>query len=169
MALSYYWNFPCSILEALEPVPALAAGSGKEPERPVVRTAGKGLSATRSLRSIIIEDELFVAWLVEDLLETLGHEVVGIYSSGEEALAADIQNAELAVVDINLGRGMDGIQLATELRRRHSMALVFCSAYSDEATRNRIRQTLPGASLLGKPVAGKELERAITLAITAKN
>lgn len=169
MALSFKSTFRCSILEALPRIPALAAGDPGKRGLPLVGTGAERLSATQCLKAIIIEDELFVAWLVEDLLETLGHEVVGIYSSGEEALAADIQHAELAIVDINLGPGMDGIQLATELRLRHAVPLVFCSAYSDDATRKRISQTLPGATIVGKPVSRRDLEGAIALAVTAKH
>lgn len=169
MALNSNWNFRCSIPEAIAGFPALAAGNSDPLGGSLGKTGSDKLPAIQTLRTIIIEDELFVAWLVEDLLETLGHEVVGIFSSGEEALAADIQHAELAVVDINLGRGMDGIQVATELRRRYSMPLLFCSAYTDDATLKRISQTLPGANLISKPVLRRDLEAAINSALMAKH
>lgn len=167
------WNsnliFRCSMLEAVSSIPALAAGKPGEGGLPQAEIGTDRPRLTERLKAIIIEDELFIAWIVEDLLETLGHEVIGIYPNGEEALGADIQHAELAVVDINLGSGMDGIQLATELRRRHGVPLVFCSAYSDEATRKRIGQMLPGAPVVGKPVSSRDLEEAIAFAVTAKH
>jgi hypothetical protein len=130
---------------------------------PATRTADRehDPSAGLGLKVVIIEDELFAAWLIEGLLEKIGHSVIAIHSAGEEALASGLGDADLAVIDINLGSGLDGIAAAIQLRATSSARVVFCSAYSDDATRQRIAETVPGASLVGKPLLEHELRAAI--------
>lgn len=35
-------------------------------------------------RALFVADEIFVAWLIEDILRALNYEVCGIVASGEE-------------------------------------------------------------------------------------
>ncbi|QLC24140.1 response regulator [Parasphingopyxis algicola] len=54
-------------------------------------------------RILIVEDEALIAMMLEDFVETLGHEVAGIVDSLEAGLAAvaDI-DFDLAMLDVNL-------------------------------------------------------------------
>lgn len=115
-------------------------------------------------RTVIIEDELLVAWGVEEVLESLGHEVLNIYSNGEAALAAGIGDASLVIVDINLGTGLDGIATAAKLRQITNVPVVFCSAYSDNDTRQRAMAAVPNAAFVVKPFVERDLLRAIEAA-----
>jgi two-component system, response regulator PdtaR len=135
------------------------------------RMAGTGASAgekgsrpdrENAKRIAIVEDELMVAWSLESMAQDLGHEVIGIYPSGEAALAglAD-EEANLVFMDINLGSGMDGIETARRLRNGSRVPILFISAYADPATRTRVQEAVPDAMLLGKPVSGSALARAI--------
>ncbi len=129
-----------------------------------------GSKAARSLpfekttkRVAIVEDEFLVAWSLEGTLEDLGHEVIGIFATGETALAALENHAvDLVCMDINLGSGIDGIETAARIRASQPTSIVFVSAYSDAGTRARVTSTVPGAILLGKPVDPKALEQAIS-------
>lgn len=59
------------------------------------------------IRSIlIVEDEPLIAMMLEDFLESLGHEVVGTCDSVEEALAHVDRGAfDVAIVDVQLRDG----------------------------------------------------------------
>jgi CheY-like chemotaxis protein len=91
--------------------------------------------------------------------------VIGIYASGEDALAR-LSNEDVDVVcmDINLGKGIDGIETASQLTSKHAHAIIFISAYADETTLKRAREVAPNAAILGKPVSIDALRRAIDLA-----
>jgi CheY-like chemotaxis protein len=55
-------------------------------------------------RVLLVEDEAMIAMLVEDMLEDLGHELVGVATRLDEAVAAARNEAvDLAVLDLNLG------------------------------------------------------------------
>jgi CheY-like chemotaxis protein len=66
------------------------------------------------------------------------------------------------MMDINLGRGMSGIEAAQGIRRRHAAHIVFVSAYGDPDMRDKVQAAVPGAPLLAKPVAADALERTIS-------
>lgn len=48
---------------------------------------------------------------------------------------------DLAIVDINLGAGMSGIELIERLRELHDLPAIFLTAYSDTATVDRAIRT----------------------------
>lgn len=68
------------------------------------------------LRAMIVEDEALVALTLEDVLVEAGYEVCFIADRPEEALAHARQNeVDVAVIDVRLAAGGDGIALAGEL------------------------------------------------------
>lgn len=116
----------------------------------------------RSLRVLLVEDELFVALHLEAVLEDLGHSVCAIVSTGEAALdAVDLHAPDLVFMDLNLGAGIDGVETARRIIRLRALSVVFVSAYGDEATRARIEAAAPGAQLVAKPVTPGSLRRAL--------
>lgn len=137
--------------------------------RPIRRPAKKPPTFAAPLRALIIEDELIVAWAIESSLENFGHEVVDICPSGESALSAGIGDATLIIVDINLGDGMDGIETAVELRRAAAVPIIFCSAYSDQRTRERAMAAVPDAGFVTKPFVDRDLEQAIQAATRVRH
>lgn len=141
----------------------LRASSPKVP--PTVAAGAVGDSPARALgalKVLIVEDESIIAWALESLVEDLGHEVVAVAASGEAAIAAAAQHhPELIVMDINLGRGLDGIDAAERIQAGGAVAVIFVSAYGDEGTRARINDQVPGAPLLTKPVSAKAIQRAV--------
>lgn len=131
------------------PVPQQAAGFDSAYHKAVKQVA-------------IVEDELMVALTLEAMLEELGHQVVGLYARGEDAVPALLDEAvDMICMDINLGSGIDGVETARRLRERQPATILFISAYSDAATKARIADLVPGATLLTKPLSLEQLERAI--------
>lgn len=67
---------------------------------------------------LIVEDEFIVAAALQANLEAQGYIVVGQADSGEEALAlAAARHPDLALMDIRLKGGMDGVETARRLRQ----------------------------------------------------
>ena len=55
---------------------------------------------------LIVEDEPLIAMMLEDFLESLGHDVVGTCESVEEAIARiDAGGFDLAIIDVQLKDG----------------------------------------------------------------
>lgn len=106
---------------------------------------------------LIVEDEALVALYTAELLEDAGHVVVGMAATGASALATALQDPPvLALVDVRLPGGMDGIEVATELRRRFGTQIIFVSGTLDSATLERANPLQPYACLQ-KPVRPNEL------------
>ena len=62
------------------------------------------MSDKRSI--LIVEDEPLIAMMLEDFLETLGHDVVGTCESVDEAIARiDAGGFDLAIIDVQLKDG----------------------------------------------------------------
>jgi CheY-like chemotaxis protein len=98
------------------------------------------------LRVLVVEDELMISMLVEDMLVELGHHVVALASSIEEAaaIAADGDfDAALLDVDLN-GQKVDGIA-ATLVKRGKPFA--FTTGYGARG----IPQEFRDRPLLPKP------------------
>lgn len=109
------------------------------------------------LRILVVEDELFVAMLVEDLLGDLGHSVVGPASSAREALeAAEAESFDFALLDVNLGDGETSFAAAEALRRR-GVPFAFVTGYGDQGVRADLRD----APILSKPIDPRHLARVI--------
>jgi CheY-like chemotaxis protein len=86
------------------------------------------------MEALVVEDEALVRMLVVDILEAAGLRVV---EAGDAESALDILSARGApfpvlVTDINLGSGMNGIELAdTVLRCWPEQAVVYVTANAD--------------------------------------
>ena len=56
------------------------------------------------LRCLIIEDEPLIAMVLEDMLETTGHDVVGVVNSLDSAgTAINRGDFDVVILDVNLG------------------------------------------------------------------
>jgi CheY-like chemotaxis protein len=118
------------------------------------------MSPLAGKRVLVLEDEPVVAMLVEDMLVDLGCVVVGPASRLDDALAiAEREELDLAVLDINLGRG-DSFPVALVLDRR-SVPFVFATGYGDRET------PFPSAPVVAKPYRADDLYTALQLAVAA--
>jgi CheY-like chemotaxis protein len=65
---------------------------------------------------LIVEDEPLIAMMLEDFLESLGHDVVGTCESVEEAMEkVDLGGFDLAIIDVQLKEGQQVWPLADRL------------------------------------------------------
>jgi CheY-like chemotaxis protein len=111
----------------------------------------------RSLRVLIVEDEFFISLDLQNLLRTLGHVVVGIAVSGDEAVRiAGREQPDVALMDIRLIGNRDGIDAAAEILQRFGVPSIFVTANTDLGTRARAQATQP-AGFLEKPVTRDRL------------
>ena len=83
-------------------------------------------------RLLIVDDERVVTRGLEEDLTQMGYEVVGVASSGEEAIVkARSLHPDLVLMDIVMPGAKDGIVAATEINAELNIPVVFLTAYSD--------------------------------------
>jgi PAS domain S-box-containing protein len=116
-------------------------------------------------RILIVEDEPIVALDLKQEIEQLGHEVVGVAESAEEALtAAEMTKPDIALLDIRIVGALDGIQTAKMLRKWYGVGGVFMTSHSDEETISRAALELP-YGYLTKPFQSGELKATLKMAL----
>ncbi len=117
-----------------------------------------------SLDILIVEDESIISEMIRIMLEDLGHNVTGIAHNKARALEL-IQRGgiNLAVVDINLEGGIEGIELAEELKKER-IPFMFLTSYADRQTLDQAKKSLPGAYVL-KPFTEDELYTGLEMTI----
>jgi CheY-like chemotaxis protein len=92
----------------------------------------KPASHPGGLRLLVVEDEVMISALVEDMLAELGHSIVGLAASVEEAagLAAGAE-FDVALLDVNL-QGETVESVAATLAQR-GKPFVFTTGYGERA------------------------------------
>jgi AmiR/NasT family two-component response regulator len=104
------------------------------------------------LRILIVEDEFFIALDAEEQAKALGHTVVGIAVSADEAVKmAGDEKPDVVLMDIRLNGAKDGIAAALEIRSRHGIESIFVTANTDPSTLMRA-QAIGPAGVLEKPL-----------------
>lgn len=116
------------------------------------------MSALESARRIlVVEDEVMVAWALEDMLTGLGYSVVGPAARVDQALSL-IENGfvDAAVLDINLD-GEKSYPIADALAAR-GVPFVFSTGYNKQ----RVHKDYLAYTTLQKPFEGSTLGKALT-------
>ena len=115
----------------------------------------------KSLRVLVVEDEFFISLHIKELVETIGHTVVAIAVSAEEAVAiASTERPDVVLMDIRLIGPRDGIEAADEIRRRFGISSIFVTANTDPDTRRRAQAVQPVA-FLEKPLTEHRLRSGL--------
>lgn len=123
-----------------------------------MKTAHPNPSARKLL---IVEDEALVALGVRLLLEDSGYHVTGAAVSAPEAIElAALARPELALVDVRLAHGTNGVMLAKALQGRFCIPSILVTAHLDYEEAAQAR----ALGLLRKPFRDFELIQMIEAA-----
>jgi DNA-binding response OmpR family regulator len=112
----------------------------------------------RSLRVLIVEDEVLLAMELEMALTDAGHEVVGHAMTCDDALGlARERKPDVAFVDIHLLDGPTGVIACEKIREQTTASVIFLSANAA-----RIPPDFAGAvGVIGKPYSMAGIHSAI--------
>ena len=123
----------------------------------------------RAARIAVVEDERVVAYHLSQQLKRMGYSIAFIASSGKQVLERmQDQQPDVILMDISIDGDMDGIETASRLPSDPSIPIIYLTAYSEEETLSRARQTKPYGYLL-KPFSERELHATIQMAIERKD
>lgn len=110
---------------------------------------------------LVVEDEAIIAMELRVRLAEMGHRVVGVARTAEQAVSLAREHVpDLVLMDVRLARGGDGVAAAAEIRAGLDAAVVFVSAQLDEETLRRA-QAIARAGYLAKPFDERSLRAVI--------
>lgn len=102
-------------------------------------------------RVLIVEDEIISAMSIGIAIRIWGCQVVGMVTSGEDAIrTAEAEKPDVVLMDICLGGSMDGICTAREIIGRLKIPVIFMTGYDDEDT-IKAAEALKPLAVLFKP------------------
>ncbi len=112
---------------------------------------------------LIVEDNAIVAEDLKIKLIDLGYSITGIAYSGEAALESiKVNRPDIALMDINLGDGINGIDTASKLKSEHNISVIYLTAHADDDTISRAKITEPYGYII-KPFDAAELKSVIEI------
>ncbi len=116
-------------------------------------------------RILVVEDEGIVAQEISSRLKHLGYEVICDIATGDEAVKkATEDRPDLVLMDIMLKGEMDGVEAAGLIRSRLGIPVIYLTAYGDDDTLERAKETGPFGFLL-KPFEERELYTTIEVSL----
>jgi two-component system, cell cycle sensor histidine kinase and response regulator CckA len=114
---------------------------------------------------LIVEDERIVARDLQAMLHRLGYTVAALAANGADAIAkARTLRPDLVLMDIRLQGAMDGIEAASAILTQLDIPVIYLTAFTDDATRQRARQTAPYGYLV-KPFDERTVQTTIEMAL----
>ncbi|GAB5528063.1 MAG: LytTR family DNA-binding domain-containing protein [Roseivirga sp.] len=116
---------------------------------------------------LIVEDDPMISESLSDILEVLGHEVIGIADNADRAIElCNEQEPHIALLDIQIAGDIDGVDLAEMINDEFDIPFIFTTAFADANTIGRAKERGPFGYLV-KPYGVKDLNAAIEVAMGA--
>lgn len=117
------------------------------------------------IKVLVVEDERIVAKDIQNTVKQLGYEVPAFASTGKDALKKIAEHhPDLVLLDIVLKGEIDGIETAKRIRQKYRIPIIYLTAYEDQDTLNRAKQTEPLGYIL-KPFDERDLHTSIEMAL----
>lgn len=117
------------------------------------------------LQILIVEDDAIVGSDLSDTLARCGYEVIGLAGTVERAMGlSQDKEPDLLLIDLRLGQGDAGIEVAERLRDQCDAPVVFMTGFSSEESFRRAKAVHP-AGFLRKPFSAWELQAVVESAM----
>jgi len=116
-------------------------------------------------RILLVDDEVIIATQLEERLTQMGYSIVGIASSGLEAVdMAKKLSPDLVLMDIVMPGELDGIGAARLIREENGIPFIFLTAHTDQDLIKRAKYLEPLGYIL-KPFQDGQITAAIEIAL----
>jgi len=85
------------------------------------------------IKLLLVEDDQIILTMMSKAVEAEGFKLLGVATDVVTAMESFKKNQpDVAILDIDLGAGPTGIDLANKIRKiNHRVAIVFCTSYKD--------------------------------------
>jgi DNA-binding response OmpR family regulator len=108
---------------------------------------------------LIVEDEIFVALEIEQIVEDTGFDVSAIAADREAALAC-AETCDIALVDLNLRDGPTGPMIGMELASRYGIRVIYVTANPSQIG----AASVAALGVITKPFRAQSISAALQLA-----
>jgi CheY-like chemotaxis protein len=117
---------------SLEEAAFIVDESPEDVEKAILE-AQRTIDSQLASKVLIIEDEPIIALDLENLVTELGHRVVAIAATKDDAVSkAKSERPGLVLADINLGEGGSGIDAVSEILASFDIPVIFITAYPEK-------------------------------------
>lgn len=124
------------------------------------------MTSNADIRVLILEDEPIIAEDLYSLLETSNFKIAGLSHHGEEALdMLKSRDPNFAILDINLGGGMTGLDVAEVIHTKYNIPYIFLTSFDDESTLEEAQKYAPYGYIV-KPFQDRTLLATIKTALS---
>ncbi len=114
----------------------------------------------------IVEDDVFIAQDLCEMLAEMDYTVLSVSHTAAEALSSlKKEKPDLILMDINLNDAIDGVHLAGIVKTEYKIPVVFTTAFSDQATLERVKNISPYGYVV-KPYTAANIKVAVELAFS---
>jgi DNA-binding response OmpR family regulator len=112
------------------------------------------------MRSVlIVEDDLTIADMLQEALETSGYSVSGIARTVEDAIHSfEIKPSRFAIIDVNLADGDLGADVGMRLRASAKIGIIFSTGSDDPGITH-----LMGDAVMTKPYRLDDVARGLKI------
>ncbi len=118
-----------------------------------------------TIRILVVEDDIFISQDIVEMLEQMDYTISGVAYDGDAALTQLQENTpDFVLLDINLGEGKDGVDIAEVIRTQYQLPFIFLTSYASKSVLDRAKQTRP-AGYVVKPFDERDLYPAIEIAL----
>lgn len=118
---------------------------------------------------LIVEDELLIARDIKNILDEEEYDVIELVDSVESAIESiKRQKPDLVLIDINLKKSRDGIDLGMFLLLNDTIPFIYLTAISDKLTVNRASYSRPQGYII-KPFRAIDLKTTVAIVLNNYN
>jgi len=118
-----------------------------------------------SSRILIVDDDSVITHLITLMLQKKGYNIIGKFSTGEEALLKSAElNPDLVIMDIRLSGHLDSIAAARYIFKLFQFPVIFIAGKEDENLLDNALYSEP-YGILFKPFMDIELKSTVDLAL----
>lgn len=122
-----------------------------------------GVRGALTQRVLVVEDNPILALEIGSLVTDMGHVVCGTAANEREALElAEAERPTLALLDVRLADGDNGIEVARALRAQKALRTIFVTAFDDDLEELDARHL---GQVVRKPFTADAVKAAISRAV----
>lgn len=123
----------------------------------------------RQYRILVVDDEAVIITQMEELLVSLGYDVVAKASSGDDAvrLAGELR-PDAVLMDIVMPGKLDGIAACGEIQSKYDIPVILLTAYGDDKHVARAKTVRPYGYIL-KPSPNDQIKATLEIVLEKKS
>jgi len=121
------------------------------------------------IKVLVVEDEALIAEDLSLLLKENDFNIAGVAHTGSDAIdMLHTRTPSFAILDINLGGGLNGIDIAKIIDEKYKLPYIFLTSFDDDGTLEEAQSHSPYGYLV-KPYQERTLLATIKTAISNYN